>query len=60
MAANASQDLVRAIAKGDATWGVAAVPLNRTTIRRLVSANAGQGGMRAARTENDKNRFEGE
>jgi hypothetical protein len=60
MAANASRDRVRAIAQSDASRDVVAVPLNRTPIRRLASTIAGPAGMCVARTENDKNRFEGE
>jgi hypothetical protein len=60
MAANASRNCVRAIAEGEATRSVATIPLNRTPIRRPASANAGRTGMRVARAENDKNRFEGE
>jgi hypothetical protein len=49
MAANAAQDLVRALAEGDAPRVFAAIPLNRMRNRHAVRANANALGLRAPR-----------
>jgi hypothetical protein len=62
MAANAVQDLVRALTEGDASRDVTAVPLNRMPDRRTPRVSTGRIGARrdVSRGENDKNKIQGE
>jgi hypothetical protein len=63
MAANAAQDRVRALTKGDAPRDVTAVPLNRTSDRRTARASAGRVGARrgpSGALKTNKNKFQGE